>query len=96
MKEEGREREEQASERRERSACLKRTPEARPTDLTENITPHERKRHSFPASRALRGIASRQPMQLAPRIACRSLPCCSSFARMNEFEVRSLLSCFDR
>jgi hypothetical protein len=46
MKEERREREEQASERRERSACLKQTPETRPTDLTENITPHERKRHN--------------------------------------------------
>jgi hypothetical protein len=48
MKEEGREREKQASERRERSACLKRTPETRPTDLTENITPHEKKRHTPP------------------------------------------------
>jgi hypothetical protein len=42
-----RERAEQASERRERGACLKRTPESRPTDLTENSTPHDRKRHSF-------------------------------------------------
>jgi hypothetical protein len=49
MKEE-REREEQASERRERTACLKRTPESRPTDLTENITPHDRKRHSLKGS----------------------------------------------
>jgi hypothetical protein len=46
VNEERREREEQASERSERSACLKRTPETRPTDLTENITPHERKRHT--------------------------------------------------
>jgi hypothetical protein len=42
-----REREEQASEWSERSARLKETPETRPTDLTENITPHERKRHIF-------------------------------------------------
>ena len=48
MKEDGREREEQASERRERSACLKRTPETRPMDFTGNITPHDRKRHMPP------------------------------------------------